>query len=127
MQDSTFIGWFLPQRFSDRDGACEFGYIRGSYAVSTGNILVAGVAGTRIFVPSLVAGANNAARSNLTFLSGATPQFTLRLPLPTDPNPSTILPFNPAGYVCTLPGDNLVLDVSVDSAIISFPFFKFKV
>lgn len=119
-------GIYLPQRFSDRDGACENGMFRGSYNVSSGNILLVGKAGKRIFVPSMIAGANNAARSNLSFASGATIQLSLRLPLPTDPNTSTILPYNPAGWICTLPGDNLVLDVSGDSAVVSFPYFYFQ-
>jgi hypothetical protein len=127
MQDSTFIGRYLPQRFSDRNGACEKGYYCDIVVVSAGVTLVAAQAGKSIFVPSMIIAPGAAGRTQVSFLSDITLQCSVKAPLPTDPLPSVILPFNEAGYVCTLPGQALKVNVGTDSALISFPYFVFQV
>jgi hypothetical protein len=127
MQDSTFIGRYLPQRFSDRNGACEKGYYCDIVVVSSGVTLVAAQAGKSIFVPSMIISSYAAARAQVTFLSDTTLQCSIRAPLQTDPVPNVVLPFNEAGYVCTLPGQALKVNVGTDSALISFPYFVFQV
>lgn len=127
MFGSSFISRYLPQRFSDRNGATDFGYYCDVVAVASGTVLVAGQAGKRIFVPHLVVAPGAAGRTQATFRSGSSLQMSVRTGLPTDPNPSVIFPFNEAGWICTAPGDGVLVNVGTDSALISFGYFIFQV
>lgn len=117
-------GLYLPQRYSDRNGAAERGNVSGAFAVGVNQVLVAAIPGKCIFVPSLIAyggGANS--YSNLKTVSGV----KLRLRLLTDATnpPNLILPFNESGWIDTLPGEALLLDQIDSACALSFNWYAY--
>ena len=129
MQQSTYMGLFLPQQFSDQDGACQEGRICFSLAPRTYANVVPARAGYKIWVPSIAITANAAARGSVELQSNTTGQIIIYTSNPTASNesPTIILPFNPAGWFNSVAGQSLGLVVGGANCVISFPYFYYKI
>lgn len=83
------------------------------------NLLVAAASGKCIRVLSLSIGAAEAAIGYITFKagSGGTAQMTISTPSNASVNPTTIHPFNPAGWVNIPSGVGLYCDVGAGATV----------
>lgn len=117
-------GLYLPQRYSDRNGAAQQGRFSSSVTVGTDRLLVSAIAGKRIFVPWIVCYAA-ATASYLTFKSSSGAHLNLRVPPDTGEIPNVILPFNEAGWIDVPAGESLLVDVFTTNSVVSLIWYAY--
>lgn len=124
MQQSAFIGRYLPQRFSDRNGQCEKGYFGSSVLVGLNNVIAPAVAGKCIYVPWIVC-YGSAVNAYITFKTASGGKLNIVIPPDSKEIPNIILPFNEDGWIDTLPGESLLLDVFATNCVVSLKYYYY--
>lgn len=124
MQHSTFIGRYLPQRLSDRNGACERGKFAGVVTVGADRVIVPAIAGKCLFVPYINVYSSTTA-AIIVFKTASGNSLAVRSPDSSSGSPNATFPPNEYGWIDTLPGEQILADVSGVNVIVSLQWFAY--
>lgn len=128
MQNSTFIGAYLPQLVSDRNGALNQQTSYVGATVGTDRTILNAESGKKLWVPFLVITPLGSAPSRVIFKTGGNQKLDVTTIDPTDADLSArclILPYNPLGWITSLVGTSVLADVLGGDCAISTVYYSY--